>query len=194
MNNIFNYFRRSKSRLIVDILLVFLFERFLSWAWENGFNIIIHVNEKLSNSFYSSVANDYPHLEIQDYLIVSFCFIAFLEFYNGMLYEFGNGQNISGQENDLNPKQTFKIYKWLKGLRIPILILFGFILFSIYMQDVLLVKENKRFNRSLNIVSPYIEDKEIKILRSKWALMNSRNDYDEIYKYIDSIIKKENLE
>ena len=45
----------------------------------------------------------------------------------------------------------------------------------------------QNFNRTVTQISPYIGNKEIQILRSKWVSMKSQEDYIEIYRYIDNV-------
>lgn len=49
------------------------------------------------------------------------------------------------------------------------------------------------FEMSITKITPYVEDNEIKKLRSKWVSMNSKDDYLEIENYIKEIKKKNNL-
>ena len=49
------------------------------------------------------------------------------------------------------------------------------------------------FERSITKITPYVEDSDIKILRSKWVSMNSKEYYLEIKNYIEEIRKKNNL-
>jgi len=51
---------------------------------------------------------------------------------------------------------------------------------------------NRKFNRQLDIISPYIKSKEILILKSKWARMESRIDYLEIIEEVNNFISEIN--
>lgn len=46
---------------------------------------------------------------------------------------------------------------------------------------------NTNFNQRLNAVAPYIDDKEIKILKSKWATMKNRSDFELINNQFENI-------
>lgn len=45
----------------------------------------------------------------------------------------------------------------------------------------------QKFNKDITIITPYVEDNEIDLLKSKWVLMENYTDYLEIYNEIDRI-------
>ena len=49
---------------------------------------------------------------------------------------------------------------------------------------------NKQFRRSLEIITPYVEKEKVDILKSKWGLMTSSDEYDEIYNEVIAHVKK----
>ena len=42
-------------------------------------------------------------------------------------------------------------------------------------------------------IAPYVEENDVKQLKSDWVCMRSKADYDELYKYIDKIKTENNL-
>ncbi len=51
---------------------------------------------------------------------------------------------------------------------------------------------NTSFNQRLNVLAPYIEEHDVKVLKSKWALMQNRADFEEINNYMETLaINKE---
>lgn len=52
---------------------------------------------------------------------------------------------------------------------------------------------NTSFNQRLNAISPYINDHEIKILKSKWALMKSKQDFINLNSYLENLAKREEI-
>lgn len=46
---------------------------------------------------------------------------------------------------------------------------------------------NTSFNQRVTVLSPYIKDEEIKILKSEWALMKNRSDFEKIDKEVESL-------
>lgn len=49
------------------------------------------------------------------------------------------------------------------------------------------------FERDMVKIAPYIEEQEVKELKSKWVCMRSRDAYEEIYAIIDEIEEKFDL-
>lgn len=50
-----------------------------------------------------------------------------------------------------------------------------------------------RFNRDMDTLSPYLTEADIRILRSKWAQIKSKKDYEVIYKEMSEIAKKQGI-
>lgn len=65
--------------------------------------------------------------------------------------------------------------------------------FSIYITYLFLINvnaENAVFDRKLVFLAPYVENQAILLLKSDWTMMESKSDYDRIYKHIGIIQKK----
>ncbi|OXB06359.1 hypothetical protein B0A81_13670 [Flavobacterium plurextorum] len=52
---------------------------------------------------------------------------------------------------------------------------------------------NTSFNQRLNIISPYIDSTQEKILKSKWALMKTKEDFERINTKLEEIAKENKI-
>lgn len=50
------------------------------------------------------------------------------------------------------------------------------------------------FNQHVNILSPYLSEQEVKILKSEWALMRNEEDYKKIAAKLFEYAQKNNIE
>ena len=101
--------------------------------------------------------------------------------------EFSKRQNF---ENRSFVWENFWIYTFLKYFLFGmIFITTGYLAF--YVQRWLRIKDyNWEFRRSLEIISPYVEKDKIAVLKSRWALMTSKKDYDEVMEQVDLVRSK----
>jgi hypothetical protein len=49
------------------------------------------------------------------------------------------------------------------------------------------------FRQHMRILSPYVSEQDEKMLYSKWSLMNSREDYVQIYERLNAIALKNGI-
>jgi hypothetical protein len=52
---------------------------------------------------------------------------------------------------------------------------------------------NTSFNQRMNALGPYATENEIRVLKSKWALMKTRTDFLKINERMDSSAKKSKI-
>ena len=52
---------------------------------------------------------------------------------------------------------------------------------------------SNEFEHDIVKIAPYVEENDVKQLKSDWVCMRSKADYDELYKYIDKIKAENNL-
>jgi hypothetical protein len=52
---------------------------------------------------------------------------------------------------------------------------------------------NTSFNQRLNVLAPYIDDHDIKLLRSKWASMENRKDFDYVNQYMEKLASEKKV-
>jgi hypothetical protein len=52
---------------------------------------------------------------------------------------------------------------------------------------------NASFSQRCDVIAPYVDEQEEQILRSKWASMKSRKDYENINQYSEGLAKSKNV-
>lgn len=57
----------------------------------------------------------------------------------------------------------------------------------------LIITYNSTFQQRINAIAPYIDEQKEEELKSKWALMHSRNDFDMLDKEIELVAKGNKL-
>lgn len=92
--------------------------------------------------------------------------------------------------------ETKDIIKQGKKIRI-LTILFG-VFFAFYFVNVIVftMLPNvmfREYQRDIIKISPYAEQQELDIIKSDWVCMQSKDDYDDIYKRIDKVKKEHKL-
>jgi len=81
-------------------------------------------------------------------------------------------------------KKMLNLLTWVSWLAGPLLAISTlYLTFSAYTD----LQLNTSFNQRLNVLAPYIEEHETKLLRSKWATMESRKDFDCVNQYIERL-------
>jgi hypothetical protein len=86
--------------------------------------------------------------------------------------------------------------KILKILKICVILIYLFVfiwVLSMIVRTTFIHYLNTSFQQCLIIFSPYISDQDEKVYKSRWATMNSYNDFKEISKDIDDIAKQKNI-
>ena len=79
-----------------------------------------------------------------------------------------------------------------KGAVLIIIITAFMYLFIIFFITTPMSLSNE-FEQDIVKIAPYVEENDVKQLKSDWACMRSKADYDELYKYIDKIKTENNL-
>ena len=98
-------------------------------------------------------------------------------------------QKVGKKDMSLLKKHSKKLSKIaLIGLVLIPLLLSGQALFENTINEL-----NLFFQQRLSIISPYITEREEKVLRAKWASMKNASDYKEINTLIDNYAKMNNI-
>lgn len=81
----------------------------------------------------------------------------------------------------------------LKYSYISLFLIFFFTFSSSTFRNYADLQLNTSFRQRMDAICPYLEDKESKIIISKWALMKSKKDYFEINKILEDKAKENNI-
>lgn len=105
----------------------------------------------------------------------------------------GNEKSEDNKENTITEKEKLKkIRKTNISLTFKLILII--VLLIITVSSVMIPTEiYKSFNRDMTMISPYVDNQEILLLKSKWVMMKSYDDYKEIYNIIDEIKEENNL-
>lgn len=87
----------------------------------------------------------------------------------------------------VNHYNKFKIFFFI--YQTLILLFFGDTLFKAYAD----LQLNTSFNQRLTVIAPYIETQKEEELKSSWASMKTRKDFDELNNTIENIAKSSNV-
>lgn len=79
-------------------------------------------------------------------------------------------------------------FRWL--LNCAVFVATIHILFSSYTD----LQLNTSFNQRIDAIAPYVTDDEIKLLKSQWALMKTRDDFIEISNIMENLANDSNIE
>jgi hypothetical protein len=90
-------------------------------------------------------------------------------------------------------EKLVKIARCLMKMRIGIYIISILSFLSLMFTAYTDLQLNTSFTQRLNVIAPYITDNELKILRSKWALMESRSDFDVLNDEMELVAKQKNI-
>lgn len=55
------------------------------------------------------------------------------------------------------------------------------------------IQMNTSFEQRMNAIRPYITEQDYLLMRSRWALMETRQDYDAIHNFIQKKAKAANI-
>ena len=108
----------------------------------------------------------------------------------------GNGdeqmKKLQSLETNRN-KGNENIIKKIKISIVGLLLLAAFIFFWIFTYVLLPMAIWDKFERDIIMISPYIEEKEVLILRSEWVRMTRYDDYSKIYTFIKTKKTENNI-
>lgn len=82
---------------------------------------------------------------------------------------------------------------WVKSYNIILFVVLIIISFTTFFKASVSLDLRTTFNQRIDIISPYIEDIKVKKLKSQWASMKNKKDFEEINKSIEEIAITNNL-
>ena len=108
--------------------------------------------------------------------------------------ELPSGENkpkITDEEIENEAKKIVKQGKKMKRLTIICIMVFAIYFTDIFAFTMLPNAMWREYQRDIIKIAPYVENKELEIIKSNWTCMQTKEDYDNIYEYINKV-KKEN--
>jgi hypothetical protein len=197
------------SSLIGTLIFLILLKPLGNFLW----NLVKLISAKwyygFSNSIYSNAALGHRNW-IDVYLIILGSTIIMGIYFLGLrllkdkIEEISIREAKSDQEKKkllLNREKSLRRIRWrIKYLSKPIYY-FSYVYFFLFLVANLNLmfktytdlQLNTSFNQRLDVLAPYIESKDYSMLKSKWALMKSREDYELIISETDELALKNNI-
>lgn len=150
--------------------------------------------------FYVSCANSSGTKVILGFVHSLYIFIIFYFIINisNLLFNSQKREKESTNNVDNASASNTKIVVKNNGKKSKRLLWFLVIYFVIFLitntaYEYLPVIYRENFNKDIIQITPYVEEKEIDVLFSKWVSMETKSDYDAIYARISEIKQENNL-
>lgn len=108
-------------------------------------------------------------------------------------------RNILRIEEQFNNIDEKRIYSTKALKRKRMLNIFGLLIYIIFLLNILVFAHfpyitKSKFNVNITKITPYVETKEIEMLKSDWVRMKTKDDYIKIVEKIDFIVSENNLD
>lgn len=187
--------------LLGTALFVYLIDPFLGWFWSYINNSAAVWMEYFIDSIFLRTAKGPTKgfevvtlVMVQVFLIISLlAYIAYLTFRHTINRKLSTFVEKNGENYALAARlQNFMVFLGLLNL-----LSIGFLakgMIQVLIMDVSVNALNTEFEQRLRIISPYVDAKEIVLLKSQWALMNDRQDFRLIIGSLDELAIKANIE
>lgn len=179
--------------LIAMILFVYCVQPFLSLCGKFIINVFSKFSSAYTNSAFKKAASMSPERPAFILFSLSLGLLTgiIIASYVGLLLSFVSW---------LRKKEILKPKPWTKKSVIKMLILscifliwFIFAIVAFYWQEWFQVTIITSFRQHIHTLAPYLSEDEEEIFWSQWAQMRNRTDYEEIYKRLNKIAKKNDI-
>lgn len=196
--------------IIASIIFMIILEPLMKLIW----SFLINTSNSIYTSYFNSIFKNAAlghrnHIDFMTYSLLTVLLISGMAlFYLKMYFYFKRdrkdnsiSKNKTKDELEMEIskinikisklKKRMKIYFFVGSISLIFLVIFTF---SNLFKEYSNLQLNSSFNQKINAISPYINEKDQKILMSKWALMKSKENYLQIKSNIDSIAKYNQLQ
>ncbi len=193
-------FRKSiLASVIASILFIIFFQPILTFFWNICRILSIKFYENYIDSVYLNAAlgqRNWIDLILLGSLALAICLSAFaaITSVNSKIGQLSS-EELTPQKQTPE-KKVYKLeesLKRIKKIRIILYVLSPFLMLTtllIVVDSFVDLQLNTSFNQKINAIAPYITDQEEKILKSHWALMESRQDYELVNKNFQELAIK----
>ena len=155
-------------------------------------NCLLRLSASLFHTYYNRIYAQAAHLETQDYaflLLVTVGMMPLICFFI-LDVQYLVRRTRHGASPDKPPtKSNFRTRLLLLIVTAIFMLTFTVIAAANYTQLSLI----SSFRQHMRILSPYVSEQDEKMLYSKWSLMNSREDYVQIYERLNAIALKNGI-
>lgn len=201
---------RDYFLIFVTFILTSIFSPIGNNITQIGINLFSSMSNGFSNFYYYTISLNDSNLVTNSlslqFICVMLCVCYYL--YKDMSNSYSNLENKLNElkekikPSELKKKVEYNIEEEVERINIImtsskrnvsitkyLLIIFSSLYLSYYLFQVNIHNKNIFFNNRLEVISPYIEQKQIVELKSDWARMRNVNDYNRIQERIKSVYK-----
>lgn len=167
--------------LIASILLSYVLEPLSIWVWEMLTGSASNwANELQTSAIMNAAMGTRPWVSAIGFMLMitiasSFLFITTVAV--SFKYYLRSDRTINKKKSNPPPK---KVMLSLCGLAILNTLFLMYIAFRLSFTVYVDLQMNASFSQRMNAIKPYISQHDYDLLRSNWALMSSRKDYENI--------------
>lgn len=176
----------------------YVLQPFLDFLNNSFFSIMTNASKTMELMIYTRIARSTileTIAEIKFLLFLEFLGVGFLILVIPIIINLA-AKSIKNKKQDENSNTINKIDFMLSKIsvisRILMVIPFVIVLFST-IQDVFVAQKQDDFYYRMSVCEPYLKDKEFKLLRSNFLLLNSKKEYNVIIDKLNKVIKENNL-
>lgn len=168
-----------------------LTEPFFNFSSNILLNIISLGIKKYKNQIYLEVAknlHESASAELFELIIISLCSITLMMLLTLFLRKNFMKFNEKFKEHMISEdKKIVKIFVFFY------LIFFIGLSFSMVLKTTFINKSVTRYNQLFNVTAPYTNESDKLIIQSKFAQIESKENYDELIKFLTQIAKQNNI-
>jgi hypothetical protein len=208
--------KEAKKSIVVSLIasMVFLvfIQPIMTFIWETVKRISLSTSDWLTNGMYKNAAlgqrNWIDFILLTCIVLIAASFVSRVllkvtlltkkESTNAKLKLMEKHEAVAHlkSEKDKNENMLLKmlnVLTWVarfNWLMVPLFVIpIIYLTFNAYAD----LQLNTSFNQRLNVLAPYIEDHDIKLLRSKWASMQNRKDFDHLNQYMEKLASERKI-
>lgn len=208
--------KETKRSILISLIASTIFLVFIQPIMQIVWGLLIKISfstfDTIMNSMYKNAALGQRNWI--DFLLLTFLVVIGLNFIVSVVFRLDEkvidikekGESRSLPEEELKNKlveRKIKLERKIANLS-KVLILFSKIKWLLLIASIICsiviifnsyadLQLNTSFNQRLNALGPYVKETEVKLLKSNWALMKTRQDYLKINVHMDSLAKSANI-
>ena len=172
--------------VISSLLVVFLVQPLLLWLWEISLNLGHAVYSQWEDSLYSNAA--YGHRDHAANLLLSLACGAVVGLVFGPIMQLASLRR-SSSRSSTSPILRQYVLAACVGVMLGIAV----VLVNISIRAFTDQRLNMSFAQRIAVLAPVVSDQTVEELRSDWASMTSKRDYDVLNAKMDRIAKENDI-
>ncbi len=182
------------SGLIASIVFIYFLQPILDWVSVAVVKALTITSTVFLDKIYAQAA----HLQTQDFAFLWLLFVSLsfgiMSFIVGIVLLVGRDRLralIRTSLPKIQNKNSNLVYRTASG---ALLLLFSISTVVVLSANYIQLKTISSFQQHMRAIAPYIDEREEKMIYSRWSLMKSHADYESIYVTIRSKAMANNIE